>query len=81
MDEPGGARPPIIIDLGKQKRKRIKALKEGRGPLMAEVAETMGELVRQLGEEAGNEELVPVIVLYERKPRKRTGTLPFFPFK
>jgi hypothetical protein len=80
MQEPAEADRPIVIDLGKRKRKRIKQLKQGRGPLAADVEETMAEMVRQLGEKAGGKEFVPVVVVFERKPKKRRAKMPFFPF-
>jgi hypothetical protein len=74
---------PIIIDLGKEKRKRIKDLKRGRGKLMAEVAGVINEARMNLGSEADGKEFIPVILIYRRK-RKRKGsgfTLPLpFPF-
>ena len=80
MQQPAEADRPIVIDLGKRKRKRIKQLKQGRGPLVADVDATMAELVRQMGAAAGGKEFVPVVVVFERKPKKR-ATMPFFPFK
>lgn len=74
---------PIIIDLGKKKRKRIKDLKRGRGRLMTEVAGVINEARMNLGSEAEGKEFIPVILIY-RKKRKRKGgglALPIpFPF-
>jgi len=80
MQEPAEAPHPIVIDLGTRKRKKIKQLKRGQGPLMADVNATMAELVRQMGTAAGSKDFVPVVVVFERKPKKR-ATMPFFPFK
>ena len=70
------AERPIIIDLGKAKRKRIKALKRGRGKLMEEVTcalnEASDDIRSRLGEEAANGPLIPVVLIY-RKKRKRRG--------
>ena len=74
---------PIIIDLGKEKPGRIKDLKRGRGKLMAEVAAVINEAQMNLGVDANNKEIVPVILIYRKKrKRKRSGlALPFpFPF-
>jgi hypothetical protein len=74
---------PIIIDLGKAKRKRIKALKRGRGKLMAEVSGVINEARINLGTEANGKGLIPVILIYRQKrKRKKAGlALPFpFPF-
>jgi hypothetical protein len=35
---------PIIVDLGKQRRRRVKRLRKGRGPLLDVVRDTMEEL-------------------------------------
>lgn len=35
---------PVIVKLGRQSRKRIKGLSEGRGKLFAEVMDTIEEL-------------------------------------
>jgi len=82
-DEHSLAERLIVIDLGKAKRKRIKALKRGRGKLMGEVADALNEASNEinsrLGEEAANGLLVPVVLVYRRK-RKRKGKgirLPF----
>jgi hypothetical protein len=74
---------PIIIDLGKEKRKRIKDLKRGRGKLMAEVARVINETQMTLGSEATGREFIPVVLIYkQKKRRKRRGlALPIpFPF-
>ena len=59
--------PPIIVDLGKQRSKRIKALERGRGKLMDEVTDVLAQVHTSLGDEAEGKTLVPIIVLYERK--------------
>ena len=67
------ATTPIVIDLGKTRRKRIKALKRGKGKLM--------EMVQaDLGDEADGRVLVPVVMLYRRRRRKRKRNRLMFPF-
>jgi hypothetical protein len=61
---------PIIIDLGKEKKGRIKDLKRGRGRLMAEVAAVLNEVRAGLGDDAGNKQLVPVVLIYKKKNRR-----------
>jgi Family of unknown function (DUF6200) len=61
---------PIIIDLGKEKKGRIKDLKRGRGRLMAEVASVLTEVRAGLGDDAGNKQLVPVVLIYKKKNRR-----------
>ncbi len=60
---------PIIVDLGKQRPKRLKALKRGEGKLMNEVADVLEEIVLNLGDEVDEKTLVPVILVYEKKKK------------
>jgi len=63
---------PIIIDLGKKRRKAIKDLKRGRGRLMDEVAQTVEEVRTGLApEEAKDKEFIPIVMVYRRKQKKR----------
>lgn len=70
---------PVLIDLGKVKRKDAKLLKDGDGPLVEDVSDAISLAIEQLPEVADNAVFVPVVVLYERKPKKgaTTLTLPF----
>jgi len=61
---------PVIIDLGKEKKGRIKDLKRGRGRLMAEVAAVLNEVRAGMGDDAGNKQLVPVVLIYKKKNRR-----------
>lgn len=67
---------PIIIDLGKKKRKQIKALKRGSGKLMDEVAEVLNQVHGNLGPDADLKNLIPVVMLYSKKPKRRSRLLP-----
>lgn len=58
---------PIIIDLGKEKKRRIRDLKRGRGRLMAEVAAVLSEVRAGLGDDADGKQLVPVVLIYKKK--------------
>jgi hypothetical protein len=60
---------PVIIDLGEQKSKAIKELKEGQGKLWDEVFDVIDEVKEMLGKEADGKVLVPVIMLYEKEQR------------
>ncbi len=62
---------PILVELGKQKPKQIKALKRGEGKLMNEVAEVLEEVAVNLGDEVEGKTLVPVILVYEKKRKKK----------
>jgi hypothetical protein len=61
---------PIIVDLGKKKRKQIKQLRQGRGKLMEEVQQTVDEL-KSAGTISGNAQPVVLIV----RPRSARGPL------
>jgi hypothetical protein len=65
----GAAGSLVIVDLGKQKRKDIKALKEGTGDLLNEVRETLAEL-KSNGAISSNAEPV-VLVVREKLPKPK----------
>jgi hypothetical protein len=67
---------PIVIDLGKKRRKQIRALKRGSGKLMDEVAEVLNRVRESLGTEAELKNLVPVVMIYRQKDKRRGGLLP-----
>ena len=66
---PGEVAAPIIINLGKQRRKRIKDLKRSRGVLFDEVLETVAQVNGQLGADGAGKVLVPVVLIYREKRR------------
>jgi hypothetical protein len=65
---------PIVIDLGKKKKKEIQALKRGEGELAAEVRSAIADVKQSLGAEAASKELLPVVVVYKKK-QKNGGRL------
>jgi hypothetical protein len=69
--------PPIVIDLGKQKKKRIKQLKRGRGRLVDRVNEAVAQVRSALGTEAQGKEFIPVAVIVRRGRKCRKGMFPF----
>lgn len=70
---------PIIINLGKKKRKQIKRLKKGKGKLWREVMDVVDEVGEQIEVEGEGPTLVPIILLYRRKDKKwRRARLPRF---
>ena len=64
---------PIIVSLGKKKRKAIKQLKRGKGSVMTEVMDVIDQVQDTLGAQAEGKILVPVVVIYERKQRRIRG--------
>ena len=63
------AASPIIIDLGKKKKKDIKRLREGTGKLMDDVDNCIQEL-QDAGEITGSVRPV-VVVVAQKRPRQR----------
>jgi hypothetical protein len=61
---------PIILDLGKISKKKVKQLKEGKGVYATQVQPAIAAVAAQLGERAQGKELVPVVVVYRQKPKK-----------
>jgi hypothetical protein len=59
---------PIIIDLGKKKRKLVKKLRKGRGDLMERVHDVMGDLRTSGTLTSGNQ---PVVVIVREKKQRR----------
>ena len=62
---------PVIVDLGKQKAGKLKALKKGEGELWEEVLDVVEEVKEMLGAEAEGKVLVPVVLLYQEKPKRQ----------
>lgn len=69
---------PIIIDLGKQKAKAIKSLKEGEGKLWGDMMSVIDEVKEMLGEEADGKTIVPVVMIYEKKRKRQRLDKMFF---
>jgi hypothetical protein len=65
--------PPVVVDLGRQNRRRIRDLKKREGPLMHDVAHTVSEL-RASSPELADKELVPVVFIYQKKLRGRVAS-------
>ena len=69
----GTATPPIIIDLGKVGKKKVRQFKEGRGEIAAEVQQILNETRSNLGADAAGKELVPIVLVYKQKKRGGRG--------
>jgi hypothetical protein len=63
---------PIIINLGKQKKKRIKKMMNGQGRLWYEVQDVIDEVGVILGDELDGKVIVPLILVYEKKSKKKS---------
>ena len=62
---------PIILNVGKRKRRVIKDLERGRGRLMDQVEQTLLEVRARLGAAAEGKEIVPVVMIYRHKLKRR----------
>jgi hypothetical protein len=73
---------PVILDLGKTKAKNIKRLKRGQGKLLTDVQDAMREVTASLGELANDKQLIPVVLVYRKKVKRRRGggLFPLLPF-
>jgi len=61
---------PVIVPLGKKKKKAIKRLKRGEGSAMDEVMDVIEQVQANLGEQASGKVILPVVVIYRKKERK-----------
>ncbi len=58
---------PVIVDLGKQNKKKIRRLRKGKGTLFSKVLETHAELKTHGVGESNS----PIIVVVNEKKRRR----------
>ena len=63
--------PPVVVDLGKVKRKQVKALKRGEGPLLDTVDDVVAAVEQELADELGDRQILPVVLVVERRPKRR----------
>lgn len=60
-----------FLSVGKKKKRALKDLKRGRGRLMDEVEQTLEEVRDGLGASASGKEIVPVIILFREKQKRK----------
>jgi len=66
---------PILVDIGKAKRKDIKKLRNGKpGKLLSRVSETL-EHLREAGTLAEDSQVVVIVVRQRPRARRRLGIL------
>ncbi len=70
---------PVVIDLGKQKPNNIKKLKNGEGTLWVDMLNVVDEVKEMLGEEANDKVIVPVVMIYQKTPKRRRLDKLIFP--
>jgi len=61
---------PIVIDVGKTNRKKIRDLEKGCGSIVTDVQDAVTEVTTSLGDQAEGKQFIPVVLVY-RKKRKR----------
>jgi hypothetical protein len=71
--------PPVVVDLGEQKSKTLRDLQNGEGPLMEDVARVL-EDVRANSSELAGKELVPMVIIYRKKPKGKSCGMLSLPF-
>jgi hypothetical protein len=64
---------PVVVELGRKKKKQIKKLRRGTGPLMDDLQELLAKL-RASGDLAAG--ATPVFMIVKQKP-KRSSIHPF----
>lgn len=69
----GAAAAPIVIDLGRHRRKQVKRLRRGTGKLMDEVFHSLQEL-KTAGKVSDNAQ--PVVVVVRERSRSRAMMWP-----
>jgi uncharacterized protein (UPF0335 family) len=65
---------PLVVDIGKQTSKKIKRLRKGTGRLPAKVDAAIREARSLVGTD---KQIVPVVVIYQKKDRRKLRSLPF----
>jgi hypothetical protein len=68
----GVVNAPVIIDVGKASRKKVRRIKKGGGGLMNDIQDAMAEVKASIGSSAEGQQLVPVVLLYKKKRRKKS---------
>ena len=62
---------PVIIDLGKQRPRTLRELKNGEGKLWDEVLDVAEEVKEMLGADAEGKVFIPIVMIYQEKSRRR----------
>jgi hypothetical protein len=65
-----GPLPLVVIDMGRVRSQKIEDLKDGVGPLIDEVDETLGRVQNHYADELKGKEILPVVLIYKRKARR-----------
>jgi hypothetical protein len=71
----GDVTAPIVVDLGRRRRKQIKQLKRRKGPLVEEVDDVIAQVRAALAADLDGKTLVPIVMVYKQK-KKRARSAP-----
>jgi len=67
---------PIIMEIGRAKKRDIRDVARGQGKIMNDLQDAMSEVTSTLGDQADGKQFVPVVLVYKKKRRaKRRGGL------
>jgi N-glycosylase/DNA lyase len=72
---------PIIVDAGRISRASVRNLKRGQGKLLDDVKDALDEVNTSLGADAEGKHLIPVVLVYRRRSRSRSGRRSFLPLR
>lgn len=64
---------PVVVNLGKAKRKRVKQLKRGEGKLMNDVAKALLKIEHEMHDQLAGKTIVPIVMIVEREADERMG--------
>ena len=62
-----------VLDLGRKKGKALDDLRRGRGKLVDEIAETIARVAAEPDNPSSAENVLPVVMLVERKRKRKKG--------
>lgn len=73
MDEPRrwDVAAPVLVDVGKRRTKHLRQLARREGPLVAEVNGVIEQVRTELAGELAGKTLVPLVIIYRKKSRRR----------
>lgn len=63
--------PPLVVNLGKVKRKTARKLKAGDESVAEQIQESLQQALKDSGQDMEGKVVLPVVLLFERKPKKK----------
>ena len=62
---------PLVINLGRRSTRELRQLMRHEGPLVGEVNGVIEQVRKELAGELADKTLVPLVIVYRKKARKR----------